>query len=361
MLRRVLIVIAGLGLLAALAGCGAEPPPPAPTPPPLADELIFYDWVGDMPQSVLDAFTAEYGIEVTYLTYESQEEAADNMRAGVAYDVVVMENLFIPSLVREGLVAEIDFHNVPNFKNISANFRDLTSDPGNRHTVPFNWGTTGLVVRSDLAAEPVTRWADLWDPGYAGRVALWNGQPRELLGLTLKSLGYSANSEEPAELEAALERLLALKPNVFFLEDLDAVSSAPYLASGEAVLAMGWAFDVLDGREQNPAIAYVLPEEGALLWGDNFVIPANSSNKYSAELFLNFLLRPEIGAQIANENLYATPNEAAWPFIDPEILNDPVVFPPNDDLQNAEIILPLSPAGQELYAGIWDRFMAAPR
>ncbi len=348
-------LIAALSLTAA-CGSPAASPTPAPTPP-LAKELILYNWAGYMPQSVLDAFTAEYGVKVAYEVYETPEQAVENMRAGQVYDVVVMGNELIPDLVADGLLAEIDYRNVPNFKNVSANFRDLAYDPGNRHSTPFNWGTTGLLVRSDLVAEPVTHWADLWDARYAGKVAVWAIQ-RELIPIALKSLGYSVNSENPAELEAALKRLLELKKNAFFW-DLDTPSIVPPLLSGEAVIADGWAYDALTGREENEAIVYVLPEEGTILWGDNFVIPANSPNKHTAELFLNFLLRAEIGAQIANDLYYANANEASRALIDPSVLNDPLVFPPEGTLRNAEILLPLSPEGQALHDDIWARFMAA--
>ena len=359
MSRKVLTTVALVGILIALVGCEVKPTlPSTPTPPPLAEELVFYDWEEDMPQFVLDAFTEEYGVKVTYLTYESQlEEAMENMRAGEVYDVVVIDNYYVPTLVADGLLAEIDYRNVPNFDNISANFRDLAYDPGNKHSVPFNWGSTGLVVRSDLLEEPVTRWADLWDPRYAGKIAVRDDEP-ELLYVTLKSLGYSINSEDPNKLEAALERMLELRQAVRFVGPY-AEDAVPALLSGEAVILVGWAEDVLAAREENEAIVYVLPEEGALLWGDNFVIPANSPRKYTAEVFLNFLLRPEISAQIVNQNYYATANEAAHPFIDPDIVNDPAIFPPNEDLTNAEVYLPLSPEIDKLCIEIWERFLAA--
>jgi len=308
----------------------------------------------------LDAFTQEYGVQVRYLIYESQEEAIANMRAGEAYDVVVMESRFIPLLKQESLLTEFHQGNLPNLKNISANFRELAYDPENQCTVPYNWGTTGLVVRSDLVEQPVTRWADLWDPRYAGHVGLWMGQQREVISLTLKSLGYSANSENPQELENALQRLIELKPHAFALEDFDLSTSADVMANGQAVISMGYAYDAISGSEQNPAIEYVLPKEGALLWNDTFVIPANSPNRYTAELFLNFLLRPEINATITNENHYATTNEAAYSFIEPEILNNAAIFPSMEALGKAELILPLTPQGQKMYEEIWERFMSAP-
>ena len=347
-------------LLAAswLAACGSPPAAPTPTPPPLAEKIVLANWPDDIPQSVLDAFTTEYGVRVTYAAFESMEQATANIRKGVEYDVVALDNRYIPDLVKDGLLATIDSTHVPNLKNISANFRDLVYDPGNHHSVPYNWGTTGLVVRSDLTYSPVDKWSDLWDPRYAGKIGLWRGEPRETVGLALRSLGYSANSEQRPELEAALDRLRQLKRNALFVEDFDPGSCASLLESGKVIVAMGWSFDALKGRALNPAITYVLPKEGALLWGDNFVIPANSARKSTAEVFLNFLLRPKISAEIANQNFYATPNEAAFSFIKQEILNDPVVFPPDEVLKHAEIILPLSAAGQRLHDEIWQRFMA---
>lgn len=348
-------------MLLLLAACGTSTPPPTtPTSIPLAKEIFFRDWEGDMPQSVLDAFTAEYGIKVNYVIYESQEEAIEDIKAGQTYDVVVMESRLIPLLIQQNLLAQLDQRNLPNTKNLSASFRELAYDPGNRYSIPYSWGTTGLVYRSDLVDEPVTRWSDLWDPRYAGRVALWTGQSREVISLTLKSLGYSANSESPTELEAALERLIELKTKFLAVEDFDLYTSAGILNSGQAVIAMGYANDVLLGRESNPSISYTLPKEGALLWNDTFVIPANSPNKYTAELFLNFLLRANINAQVVNENLFATPNEAALPLIKTEILSNPVIFPANSDLANAELLLPLSPQGQQLYGQIWQRFNTTP-
>lgn len=325
----------------------------------LADEVVLYDWEGDIPQSVLDSFTAEYGVKVRYEAYESQEEAIDNMMAGKIYDVIVMENRFIPSLIDLGLLAELNYENILNFKNISPNFRGLTYDPTNQFSIPYSWGTTGLVVRNDLIQEPIQRWRDLWDPRYAGQVAIWIGQPRETLALTLKSLGYSANSENPAELEAALKQLVTLKPALRFIEDFDQESVAPALASGEVIIAMGYSGDFITSQDIGLPVEYILPEEGPLLWGDNFVIAANSQNKYTAETFLNFLLRPEISAEITNQSYYASDNEAAWAYVVPEILNNPAIFPREDILQNAEIVLPLSDEGKLLYDKIWLDFLDA--
>jgi spermidine/putrescine transport system substrate-binding protein len=350
------LALAGFVLAACMSSLRA-PPPASPAPA----ELIFGDRAGDLPQGVLDAFRRETGITVTRVLYGSPEEAVADIRAGIRYDVLVVESQYIPQLAREGRLAELDHRSLPNFKNISANFRDLTYDPGNRHSLPHNWGTVGLVVRADLVVPPVRRWADLWDRRYARRAAICLGRPREVIALTLKSLGYSANSEDPRELEAALARLLELRPSVQFVEDFNPGTSADALAAGQLVIAMGCADDVLQGRQKQSSIAYVLPEEGALLWGDVLVVLAGSSRRAEAHAFLNFLMRPDIAARIANGSGFATPNEAARPYIAPEIARDTAVYPPDAILRNAEIILPLSTEGQALYDRIWSRFVDAGR
>lgn len=337
-------------LLILLPACAAE----APQQP---EEIVFRNWEGDISQDILDAFKAETGITATYLPYNSQEEAIAELKAGKRYDVVVLENQFVPKLVAEGMLAEIDYGNMPNFKNISANFRDLAYDPKNMHAIPYSWGTTGMVVRTDLTEEPVTHWADLWDPNYAGELMGWP-LPRYMLGMALKAQGYSLNSEDPAELEEALEQLIALKPHITLREWEPAVA-APYLVSGEVVIAMGQADDVIEGQKDVPDIAYVLPQDGGILWGDNFTIPANSTNKEAAEQFINFLLRPEVSAQIINETYYWLPNDAALPLVNPEIRDNPAIFPTSEMLENAEILLPLSPVGEALHAEMWERFLAA--
>jgi spermidine/putrescine transport system substrate-binding protein len=168
-----------------LTGCS-----PLPVSEPPAQEIILYDWDGDIPPSVLEAFTKETNIKVNYQVYASQEEAIANLRSGQAYDVAVIESRFVSLLVNEGLLADLDYKNITNFKNISPNFRSLAYDPDNRYSVPYSWGTTGLLARTDLTPTAITRWSDLWDARYAHKVAIWKGQPRETLALTLKSLGY---------------------------------------------------------------------------------------------------------------------------------------------------------------------------
>lgn len=345
-------------ILSTIGACNTGPPPPPPTPtaPPLAEEITFYNWEGDEVQAVMDAFTEEYGVKVNYVPFDSQEEAVANLQAGQSYDLVILEHNFFPELIASDKLSEIDFQNVPNFKNAWANFRDLGHDPGNAHSVPFTWGSTFLIYRTDLVDIPVTSWKDLWELRSIGKIAM-RDSVRDPLGLTLKSLGYSLNSENPDEVNEAYQLLLELKEDIIFVEGY-AEGAVPLLASGEVIALVGWAEDVEYAREEGVPIDYIFPEDGALLWGDSFIIPASSPNKYTAELFLDFLMRPEINAQIVNETYYATANEAAQPLIDPEIRDNPVFFPPIEALKNAEVALPLSSEATGLYSDLWVQFQA---
>lgn len=326
---------------------------------PSAAEIVLYDWLEDIPQSVLDAFTKETKIKVKFEVFNSQEEALANLRAGHVYDVVVIDGRFIPILKNEGLLAKLNYENLLNFKYISPNFRGLSYDPENHYSVPYSWGTTGLLVNTGKKHPPIKSWADLWDERYAGRVAISVSYPREAIGLTLKSLGYSANSEKVSEVEAALTRLLQLKTNPTFLYRYYPDFGTPSLGSGEVDIAVGFSGDLLEGRKKGLNIEYILPEEGLLLWADTFVVPAKSRNKAAAELFIDFILRPEMSAEIVNQKYYASTNEAARRFVQPQILKNEAIYPTDAMLMKAEIIEPLSPEGQKMYDRIWKKFLDA--
>ncbi len=356
MVNKVLAIILASILLTATACSSSIPLTPTVTTP--VNELTLYNWAEYMPQSVLDAFGKEYGIKVNYIVYDTMEEAEQRIIDGnLAFDIAVVEHDSVARLVSHGSLAGIDYHNVPNFKNISADFRDLAFDPGNRYLVPYNWGTTGLIVRSDLVNPFPTRWADLWNPRYAGHIAI-RAQPTELINVALKSLGYPLNSSDPAHLEQALRRLIELKKAATFV-DVKAELAIAGLLTGDTWILLGWTGDALLAADQNPSMRYVIPQDGTLLWGDGFVISANSAHKDTAEKFINFILRPEISAQIVNEYYYPTANEAALGLVDPAIRNNPILFPAREDIRNGEWYQPLSPERQRLYDNIWARFEGA--
>ena len=208
-----------------------------------------------------------------------------------------------------------------------------------------------------MIPRPVTRWADLWDAQYRGRIAV-RAQPEELIAIALKSLGYSIHSEDPAQLEQALQKLIQLKNSVIFV-GTGTNEAIPEFLSSQAVIMIGWSGDALTARAKDPAVEYILPEEGMLIWGDNLVVSSRSPRQQQAMLFINYLLRPEVSAAFVNDYYYATANEAAYAFIKPEILADPIVFPPKSQAAHAEWWMPLSPAGDQLWNETWQRFLDA--
>lgn len=322
------------------------------------EEITVYNWEGDIPESVLAAFTGETKVKINYQVFNSQEEAIANIRAGNIYDVAIIDGRFISLLIEEGLLTRLNFENLQNFKNISPNFRGLAYDPDNRYSIPYSWGTTGLLVNTGIEDAPVQRWANLWDEQYAGKVALSVSYPREAMGMTLKSLGYSANSENPAEIKEMLTKLLELQLDPSFLYCYYPDFGLATMKSGKVLIAIGFSGDLLESQKNGLAVEYILPEEGLLLWADTFVVPKNSRNQAVAEMFINFLLRPEISAEIVNQKYYASANEAARPFVLPQILTNRAIYPTDEMLMKAEIFEGLSPEGQRLLDDTWQKFLA---
>lgn len=354
-----------LGLLLSLelilAGCGLTQPVAVGNPTPAAKTLILYNWEDDLSQDLLDTFEAQTDIHVLLQTFSEQGVALEGLSARQPYDLVVVNSPFIPQLQRQGLLSPIDASQIANLQYMSPAYRDQSFGLTKRYAVPYSYGSIGLVVRPDRLSRPIRSWSDLWDPKLAGRVGIWKDESRETIALTLKTLGYSANSEDPAELQRALEKLLQIRWNVVFLEDYAQIHSGSPLGGDDLDMIVGYAKDVRNGQEEGLKLDYIYPEEGALLWVDAFVIPANAPNQSGAESFLNFVLQPEISARITNETLYAAPVDLARDFVRPELLNNPMIYPTPDMTAQAEIILPLSPAGENLYQEIWNKFLTASR
>ncbi len=355
--------VAGLGCVLVailLLACPVSPmrvPKPPTTAATLAQGITLYSWVDYMPQDVLDDFEREYGVHVRYVTFESMSEAVATLRTGgVAADVVVLEFDALPFLIAEGHLVDLDVTRIPNMNHVSPDFRDLAWDPNNRYCAPNMWGTTGLIVRNDLLPRPVSRWSDLWDPAFAGRIAL-RDLDQDNIALALQSLGHDINTTDAQELEAAERHLMALKPAARIIGvELDA--TVRLLTSGEFMIVVGWPGEAIAAQKQNAAIQYILPQEGFLLWGDGWCIPATSRHKRTAELFIDYMLRPEVAGKMTNTLRYATANGAAYPYIDPAIATHPALRPAAEDLARGEWLLPHNDQERERRSAIWHRFLA---
>lgn len=309
--------------------------------PQLAESLSVYNWSDYIDEEIITNYENEYGVDIIYDTFASNEDLLAKLQAGATgYDVIFPSDYMVSQMIELGLLAEIDTAAIPNFANIDPDFKDAPFDPGNRHCVPYQWGTTGLAYRAGNAyfeENTPDSWAYLFEPellaNFAdGGINVLNDQ-RELMSAALFYLGYQPNSTERAELEAARDLILAAKPywRTFNSEDYD----DSLLIPDEVVFSQSWSGDAAnaywstyDDAAEDGNWYYAIPKEGAIKWLDNICITAASQNFETALHFMNYLLDAEVGATITNYTYYASPNEAAKAFIDPEILNDPSIFPP---------------------------------
>lgn len=290
-------------LLAALllAGCGGGQQA-------ASTELNLYAWSEYVPQALLDGFTSETGIKVNYDTYSSNEELMAKLQAGASgYDVIIPSDYTVTILANQELLDKLDMAQIPNFKNIDERYRGLEFDPTNQYTVPYQWGTTCLVVDTSKVTRPITKWADLWDPEFEGKVVLLDDE-REVLGMVLMVLGYDRNSTDPAQLEEAKAKFLELTKNVR-LYDSDSPKTA--LLAGEVWLGMTWNGEAAIAHGENPAIQYIFPEEGCGIWYDNLAIPKGAPHPDAAHKFIDYVLKPESSVLITAEFPYSNPNKAA--------------------------------------------------
>ncbi|MCJ7585301.1 MAG: spermidine/putrescine ABC transporter substrate-binding protein [Anaerolineales bacterium] len=274
--------------------------------------LNLYAWSEYVPQGLLDDFTAQTGIKVNYDTYSSNEELLAKLQAGASgYDVIIPSDYTVAIMIKQGMLEELDHSKIPNFVNIDNRFTNPDFDPGDKYTVPYQWGTTGLMYdKTKVPFEP-THWADLWDPAFANRlVALDDG--REIIGVVLQTLGYDKNTVDQAQLEEAKQKLLELKPNIR-LFDSDSPHTA--LLNGEAWAGITWNGDAALAFRENPDIVYICPQEGCGIWFDNLAIPKNAPHKDAALAFINYVLSPKASVMITEEFPYSSPNTAGLEYL----------------------------------------------
>ncbi len=319
-------------------------------------EVYVYNWSEYMPESVLEQFTAETGIQVRYTTYDSNEAMYAKVKVldGKGYDIVVPSTYYISKMRREGLLAPIDHTKLPHYTNLDPKLLDKPYDPGNQYSIPYLWGTTGIGVDARVVdPSTVTAWADLWRPELAGKLLLTNDM-REVFHIGLRLKGFSGNSSKPEEIEAAYQALTELVPGVkVFNSDSPKM---PYLAR-EVAAGMIWNGEAYQAQQEGADIRYIYPKEGVIIWADSLAIPKNAPNIDNAHRFIDFLLRPEIAKAISEEVGYATPNRAAVALLDEAVRNDRTVYPQEADLANGEFQLDVGEA-ITIYEKYWEKLKA---
>lgn len=295
--------------------------------------INVYNWGDYIDEEVLALFEEETGIRVNYDTYASNEAMYTKLKSGGAsYDIAIPSDYMIEKMIREGMLEKIDWGNVPNAKNTHNRFRSLSYDPADEYSVPYMWGTLGILYNTALVDEPVESWNILWTPAYEDRIFMYNSQ-RDSLAVSLLRLGYSINTQNIDELNAAVRELILQKPLVRAYAG-DSIKDS--MVGNEGALAVVYSGDAMYAIEDNSDLDYIVPIEGSNVFYDAIVIPKGAKNKADAEKFIDFLCRPDIAAMNTEYIGYSTTNEAALALIDPEIAEDPIYWPDDEVFNRCE-------------------------
>lgn len=316
-------------------------------------QVIVYNWGEYIDPDVLDMFEEETGITVVYEEFETNESMYPKVQAGaVSYDLVCPSDYMIQRMIENDLLAEIDFDNIPNIKNIGEQYMKQSQgfDPENKYSVPYCWGTVGILYNKTMVDEPVDSWSILWDEKYADQILMQNSV-RDAFGIALKYCGYSLNSKDLDELEEAKELLMKQKPLVQAYV-VDQVRDK--MISNEAAIGVIYSGEAIYTQSENPDLEYVIPKEGSNVWIDSWVIPKNAQNKENAEAFINFLCRPDIAKMNFDYITYSTPNTPARDLIeDDAIRNSTIAFPDASELERCETFNYLGTKFDEIYNKLW--------
>lgn len=325
-----------------------------------AGEVYVYNWGEYIDEEVISMFEEETGIKVVYDMFETNEDMYPVIEAGGrTYDAVCPSDYMIQKMLENDMLAEINFDNVPNIDQIDPEYmeRSKSFDPENKYSVPYCWGTVGILYNTSMVApeDVPTKWSDLWDEKFNGEI-LMQDSVRDAFMVALKSLGYSMNSEDRAELEEARDLLIQQKPLVQAYV-IDQVRDK--MIGGEAAIGVIYSGEMLYVQEEvanqglDYTLEYVIPEEGTNVWIDSWVIPANAKNKENAEAWINFMCRPEIAKMNFEYITYPTPNKGAFDLLDEELQNNKAVFPDIESLDNCEVFQYLGDEVDTIYNDLW--------
>ena len=317
------------------------------------EQVIVYNWGEYLDPDVIDMFEEETGIHVIYEEYETNEIMYPKVQSGaIAYDVVCPSDYMVQRMIENNLLAEINFDNIPNIKYIDNIYMDLSTqfDESNRYSVPYLWGTVGILYNRTMVDEPVNSWGILWDEKYKDSI-LMQDSVRDAFGVALKYLGYSLNSTDLDELEEAKKLLIEQKPLVQAYV-VDQVRDK--MIGNEAAIGVIYSGEALYCQEENPDLEYVIPKEGSNLWIDSWVIPKNARNKGNAEAFINFLCRPDIAKMNFEYITYSIPNSAGRALIEDDWMrNSTIAFPDISQLENCETFRFLGDENEVIYNELW--------
>ena len=334
----------GLGFSASavgvlLAACGDEPKTsesPAPMDTTAPEKLFLYNWSNYMTPDIKKGFKAKYGITIVESYFDDNEALLAKLKAGAeGYDVVIPTNYMVQIMVRSKLLLPLNMSYIPNFQYVSEKFAAPSFDTwpdGSKYSVPYQWGTTALGVRTDKVEEPITKWAQLWDSRYDQQINMLNDE-RDTPGVALRKNGNSINSTSQEELDQATADLIAQK---LLVRQYDSLNMKRNLVAG-VPLVMTWNGDCMLAMQElgEDKVSYVYPDEGFSIWVDNMCNPVGSPSPYAAHLFMDYVCDPKVNADLTNYNQYSSPIPDAEPYIDPFIIDH---LPTDEQLANGEFL-----------------------
>jgi spermidine/putrescine transport system substrate-binding protein len=305
-------------------GPGTPAPSAEPTPVPTPEaELFVYNWDYYIGEDTVSSFQDKYGIKVTYDIFPDYETMTAKISTGNSgFDVTFPTGLDVPGFLARGLVQPLDLSLIPNKTNLGADWQDPAYDPGNAHSMPYMWWTTGFAYDTEKITDDLTSWAALWDPRWKGKMAMLDDY-RETFAVALMRLGYSVNTTSDAELDEALALLQQQRPLLRKYTSDDVGD----LKAGNVWMSHAWSGSAYAAAQDRPSLKYVIPTEGGVRGSDTMVVLANAPHPIAAHLFIDYMLDAEVSAANTNYIGYMGPNEAAKEFIDPAILADPTVNP----------------------------------
>ncbi len=316
------------------------------------DQLDIYTWTQYVDKQLLKTFTTQTGIKVLTDIYDSNEVMLNKLQAGGGgtYSVIYPSDYMVQKMAEKGLLVEINHQSLIGLNNLFPRFQNPSYDPNNSYSIPFSWGTTGLIYNSEIIKTPPDDWDYLWQnkDKLNKRITLLN-DVREVMGAVLRMLGYSYNSKNEDEVKQAYEKLKVLKPAIAAF-DTDAWRNQ--IVAGDLILSMCYSSDAVKIIQENPKFKYVVPKSGSSLWTDTIVIPKSAANPDGAYAWINFILQPEVAAQMSQHLWLATPNRAAFELLPKNLQNNTNLFPPESILEKCERITPLGEI-EEVYDRYW--------
>lgn len=342
--KRLSLVFMLIGIMMfSLSGCGKG-----------KDTLNVYNWGDYIDESVIKEFEKEYNIKVNYETFATNEDMYVKIKkGGTDYDVLVPSDYMITKMINENMLEKIDMNNIPNYKDIPSKFKNLAFDPKNEYSVPYMWGTVGIIYNTKLIKDNIDSWDALWNPKYKGQILMVDSQ-RDAIAVALKKLGYSMNTTNKAELEKAKQELIKQKPLVHAYVG-DEVKDL--MTDEEGAMAVVWSGDAVTMMKNNKNLRYVIPKEGSNLWFDNMVIPKGSKHKKEAEMFINFMTRPDIALKNVRYIGYSTPNTKTLEMMTPEERNNKTAYPEDAKIKKCDVFVDLGDFIKE-YDRAWTEIKA---